>query len=60
MHFDLTISLGTVIGVGTILLALWRLERKYGDHLIEHEILLNWYCRQNGLRMDEIPTRSSK
>jgi hypothetical protein len=37
-----------------------RLEKKWDHFLIEHEILIRWYCKTNNLQLEDLPTRSRK
>jgi hypothetical protein len=58
MHFDPTISLGSIVTLGIILISLFRIDRKLSRYDIEHEILMTWYCRIHEIRLDELPTRT--
>lgn len=50
-------SVPAVIAVGLLLL---RLDRRLAIFLIEHESLMGWYARSHNMRLEDLPTRSSK
>jgi hypothetical protein len=58
MHFDLTVSLGNIIAIGTIVAAFLTIDRRLTHYSVEHEMLMGWYCREHGITPDELPTRS--
>lgn len=58
MHFDLSISVGNIITLGTILWAIIRTDRRIGRYDVEHETLMAWYCKAHNIRLRDIPTRS--
>jgi len=64
MHFDATITFGNVVTFIAIIGGIWRVEQflRHTDKLlqkfaIEHEILINDYCRRNNVSIHEFPTR---
>jgi len=60
MHFDLTITLGqlsiflAIVGVG------WGIARKLSVYQIEHEMLMQKYCNELGIDLNDLPTRHRK
>lgn len=59
-HSFLTISLGDIITVVAILGGIWRVEKFFSKFLIEHEILVRWYCKEQGIELHELPTRTMR
>jgi hypothetical protein len=56
-RFTTEITLGNMLLLGMFVLFLWRVERFFDAFLIEHEILIRWYCEQHGLVLSSLPTR---
>lgn len=57
MHFDFTISLGNILTIAAILGLIWRVDRVVAKFLIEHEMLMGWYCKEHDIKLQDIPTR---
>ena len=57
MHLDLTISLGSILTIVTVLGIGLRLDRQLAHFLVEHEILIADYCKRSGISTNELPTR---
>jgi hypothetical protein len=67
MHFDLTISLGSILTFGSIMVLavtlavnMKTLVRKMDIFLVEHEILIADYCKRTGTSPSELPTRARR
>lgn len=60
MHFDFTVSLGNVVAIGTVIAAFLAIDRRLNKRLVEHEMLVSWYCREHGMIPAELPTRSNQ
>jgi hypothetical protein len=59
MHFDWNISLPTMLTViGAVGGAWLRVERRLNRFLVEHEMLVDDYCRRHGSKVRDLPTRS--
>jgi len=58
MHFDLTVSLGNLVTIGALLIAIIRWDRKLARYDVEHEMLIGWYCKSHNMRVRDLPTRS--
>ncbi len=58
MHFDLTVSLGNIVTLGTLLWAIVRTDRRLSRYDIEHETLMSWYCKAHNFKLRDLPTRS--
>lgn len=37
-----------------------RIDRLLTKFLIEHEMLMGWYCKEHGIEPDDLPTRSRR
>ena len=57
MHLDLTISLGNILTVLALLGVIWRVDNILRKFIIEHEILMSWYCKAHNITLQEVPTR---
>jgi hypothetical protein len=57
VHFDLTVSLGQVVTLVTLIGMGWRIDRVLSRFLIEHEMMLQDYCIRMGIDIDKLPTR---
>ena len=57
MKFELTISLGQVITLLTILGMGWRIDRVMMKYLFEHDLLILDYCERKGISITALPTR---
>lgn len=58
MHLDFTISLGNIVTVLVVFGGIIRIERMLRYFLIEHEILIEWYCKVHDIDRKSLPTRS--
>ena len=57
MRFDLTISLGNILTVLALLGVIWRVDNVLRKFIIEHEILMGWYCKYHNISLQDVPTR---
>ena len=57
MHFDLTVTLGQIVTLVTLLLMGWRADRILSKYMYEHELLMQKYCDDVGLDINKLPTR---
>ena len=58
MHFDATVTLGNLLTLIILLGWAFRLDRLLSKYLVEHEILINWYCESHGISPKDLPTRT--
>jgi hypothetical protein len=57
MHFDFTISLGNILTIVALVGLILRIDKVVRKFLIEHEMLINWYCKEHNIELKDIPTR---
>jgi hypothetical protein len=64
MHFDFTVTIGSVTLAILIVGLIWRVERTLlrvdrlvGKLSVEHEILILDYCKRNNIKLESMPTR---
>lgn len=57
MHWTMDISIGNVITLVGVAIALFRMDRIASKFLIEHEILISDYCKRIGIEVKDMPTR---
>lgn len=50
--------IGSIPSVGAVIVYLFRIDRKLGVFLVEHEILMGDYAKRNNIKLHELPTRS--
>lgn len=62
MHFDWTITFGNVVtiftAVGGVLMVFARIDWLFRTFLFEHEMLVDWYCREHHISRADLPSRS--
>ena len=61
MHFDLSFTLGNVVTISTLMglgAILLRVDRTLRRFAVEHEMLIADYCKREGIRVRDLPTRS--
>ena len=58
-HFDLTINLGQLLMIATLFGIIWRIEIFTKWLLFEHEMLIDWYCKQNNIKKSDLLSRQS-
>ena len=58
MHFDFTISIGNIVTICVAAGAVWRMEGLLRWFMVEHEILIQDYCKRVGIEIKELPTRT--
>ena len=58
MHIDFSVSIGNILTYIAIVGFAIRFETIIHKFLIEHEMLVQDYCKRNHLQMRELPTRS--
>lgn len=57
MHLDFTISLGQIgMFVGFVAL-IWRIEVFSAWLMLEHEMLIEWYCIQHNVKPNDLMSR---
>jgi len=64
MHFDFTVTIGSVTLAFLVVGLIWRVERTLlrvdrlvGKLSVEHEILILDYCSRNNIKIESMPTR---
>jgi hypothetical protein len=57
VHFDFTITLGSLFTFVGIVGGIWRIEKLRLTFFIEHEILIREYCKRNNINLNDLPTR---
>jgi len=61
MRFDLTISLGNVLTVvsvvGAVVIGVFRVNRLLNWFLVEHEMLIKDYADRTNIKVADLPTR---
>lgn len=62
MHFDTTITLGNVLTIfvciASVLGVFARIDWLFRTFLFEHEMLVDWYCREHHINRADLPSRS--
>ena len=56
MHFDWTISFGSIVVAAAVIGAVFRFESTLRALFVEHEILIRDYADRKKLRLNELPT----
>jgi hypothetical protein len=60
VHFDFTVGLGQVAIVTALVTLIWRIEVFSSWLLLEHEMLIEWYCQQHSLKPSDLMTRKMR
>lgn len=57
LRWDFTVSFGNVVTLLACALYAIRLDRLLTRFLVEHEMLMSWYCKEHGIDPKDLPTR---
>jgi hypothetical protein len=57
MHVDFTISLGQIGMLIGFVALIWRIEVFSAWLMLEHEMLIEWYCQQHNVRPNDLMSR---
>jgi hypothetical protein len=57
MHFDMTISLGQIAVIVTLVGVAVGAVRRMDWYMVEHEILMQDYCERRRVKVKDLPTR---
>lgn len=60
MHFIFDISLGQAVIALTLIGLGWRFNKLLVNYMYEHDMIVQWYCDEHGLRIEELITRRRK
>ena len=58
LGYEATLIIGHVGAIGAILGGFWRLSWRLGKLTVEHEMLVNFMCKQMGISREDLPTRT--
>ena len=60
-HLAILVGLVPILGMlWGIMIFIRRLEKKLDFYTVEHEILIQWYLKENGKHIEDLPTRSRR
>jgi hypothetical protein len=52
------VAAGSAPGILAVIAFFFRLDRKLHTWMIEHEMLVTWFCKEHKMEKHELPTRS--
>jgi len=52
------VAVGSAPGIILVLSYFFRLDRRLQRWMVEHEVLMDWFCKEHGVEKRNLPTRS--